>query len=842
MIPTPGSDTGRSALDIERLASRYHALRAFAGAVVFVAMSVLGLVSDWRPAVLAATVSAVVGAHALWSMRRPGEVLTSLLFDTTGVIVWLWLLAPPSAVALAPGLAISIAAVLFLDTRRALIVTGFATIGITGVVTWANVSGRVNWTVAESVILAMVSLLAFFPLIWWLLEQAGLSLRQRRQLEDTLREKESRYRLITENVSDAIVASDGKGVIVYANPAIERVFGYTPDELLGENLSLLIPELFRDVQSEGMPAHVAEGRPGLDREAVAVTGLHRDGSDVSLEVSFGESLGLEGKRYIGTIRDLTDRNRTELALRSSEASFRGLFEGVPVGVYRTGLGGEILDANPSLAELLGYDDPDDLLGHSAESFYVDPTDRQVWRHRLEAREVLRGHEIQLVRRDGSTIWVRDSGRELRDESGDLIGYEGALEDVTERRRAETRLQAMVESQRHRLLFEKALSACSHALLVGSDDRAFESALESLLEATGVGSVFVERNDSHPELGLVTNLIYEASADRRPPDYDHWTNLPWSDMPVAHSYLSRGETYAFGIHELKGRELEIYDVTETKAELNIPIFVGSEWWGLIGFADYETERAWRPEEVTLLRTVAQMIGAFWERQRAHQKLQELVHYKDEFVASVSHELRTPLTAVVGLSEELANLSPDNFTLEELGEFHQLIAQQSREVAFIVEDLLVAARVEIQTVSIDLQPVDLDAEVSATISGWPSEFGSIEFKPGRVKVQADPTRLRQITRNLLTNAIRYGGDRVVVVTGSHGDRGVVEVRDDGRGLGPDDLERIFEPYERATGVESARPGSVGLGLYVSRQLARLMDGDLVCRRESKETVFVLTLPLL
>jgi signal transduction histidine kinase len=73
-------------------------------------------------------------------------------------------------------------------------------------------------------------------------------------------------------------------------------------------------------------------------------------------------------------------------------------------------------------------------------------------------------------------------------------------------------------------------------------------------------------------------------------------------------------------------------------------------------------------------------------------------------------------------------------------------------------------------------------------------------------------------------------------------MVEVRDDGRGIDADDLERIFEPYERASGVEAARPGSVGLGLYVSRQLARLMGGDLSCRREEGETVFQLTLPLL
>lgn len=842
MNPTPGNHTGRGALDIERLAPRYHALRAFAGGVILVVMGVLGLVGDWRPALLTGVVAATVCLHALRNTRRSGPILTSLLFDTTAMIVGLGILAPPSAVALAPVLAICTAAVLFLDSLRGLVVTAYATVGTTAVVTWANVTGRVNWSTTESVLLGVLSLVALFPLVWWLLDQAGVSLRQRKRLEDTLRENESRYRLITDNVSDAIVATDDKGTIVYSNPAMARVFGYNPDELTGRDLTMLMPERFRDAHHKGMAAYVGSGTRRFDWDGVSLTGLHRDGSELSLEVSFGESLDLEGRRFIATIRDLTDRHKTELALRSSQASFRGLFEGVPVGVYRTGLDGEIFEANPTLAELLGYDSPGDLLGRYAQSFYVDPTHRDVWKQRLEKREVLRGHEFRLVRRDGSTIWVRDSGRELRDETGELIGYEGALEDVTERREAEERLQAMVESQRHRLLFEKALTACSHALLVGSDDRAFESALEALLEATGVGSVFVERNDTHPELGLITTLIYEVAADHQPPDYDHWTAVPWSDMPVGYSYLSRGETYAFGIHELEGKELEIYESTDTKAELNIPIFVGDEWWGLIGFADFEKERPWRPDEVALLRTVAQMIGAFWERQRAHEKLQELVHYKDEFVASVSHELRTPLTAVVGLSEELANLSPDSFTRDELAEFHQLIAQQSREVAFIVEDLLVAARVEIQTVSIDLHPVDLDAEVSATINGWPSEFGAVEFRPGQVKVQADPTRLRQIARNLLTNAIRYGGEQIVVVTSSVGDRGVFEVRDNGRGIGIDDLERIFEPYERASGVESARPGSVGLGLYVSRQLARLMDGDLVCRRENDETVFVLTLPLL
>ena len=822
--------------------TRFHAMRMFASGLLLVTLSVFGLVRGLPSVIVVGLIAGAVCGHALWQILRPGSILPSLLVDTTAVLGGLALLAPPPEVGIAPVVAIATAAVLFLGDRRAILIGVYATAGASVALAWADTTRSFEWSVVESFGLVTLSVVALLPMLWWLIDQVSKNLEERRSLEDTVREKESRYQTIAENVSDAIVTCDEDGVIVYSNPAMERVFGYSPEELVGQDLTLLVPDRFHDGHRRGLSRYAETGVPPAKWQSMEFMGLRRDGTELSLEVSFGEFLGPEGRRFIGTIRDVTDRRNAEAALRVSEARYRGLFEGVPVGVYRTGLSGEILEANSMLAELLGHDDSADVIGRRAQDFYVDPTDRDVWRQRFEGIHVLHGHEIQLRRPDGTTIWVRDSGRELVDASGNLVGYDGTLEDVTERRLAEERLHAMVESQHHRLQYEKALSACSQALLVGADDRALEDALEAMLEATGVNAVFVERNQEHPTLGLVTNLLFEVNSERRPPDYERWRNLPWSDMPVAHSHLSRGAPYAFDIQDLDGRERELYDAATTKSELDIPIMIGDEWVGLVGFADFENERPWRPDEISLLRTVAQMIGSFWERQRAHQKLQDLVHYKDEFVASVSHELRTPLTAVVGLSEELAGGSGAEFSAEDLAEFHQLIAQQSREVAYIVEDLLVAARVEIDTVSIDVQPVDLDAEVASTIKGWPSEFGAIEHRPGGVKVEADPTRFRQIARNLLTNAMRYGGEEVVVVTQSNGETGILQVRDNGPGVDPDDLEKIFEPYERASDVEIVRPGSVGLGLYVSRQLARLMGGDLSCRREGDETVFELVLPKL
>ena len=842
MNSRPGSTTGDGPLDIGRLGSRYHTMRLTASAFFVVAISALGVAWGWMPAVYVAMVAAAVGLHAAWRRRRPGSILQTLLVDTTALIISLAVVAPPVEAGIAPIIAIVTTAALFLEGRRAVLMSAYAAIGITSAISGSRSVVGDQWSPTEDMILVGVSLMAVLPVMWWLLKGATAALAERGSLEAALEERETHYRLIAEAVSDAILSTDEDGTIVYANPAVERIFGHRSDELIGENLSILAPERYRSAHRQALEEYRDATTRKADWDGMELAGLHRDGYELTLEVSFGEFTTSSGRRFIGTIRDVTDRQKAEAALRESEARYRGLFEGVPVGVYRTSITGEILDANPTLVELLGYSDPDDVIGRPAQDFYVDPTDREVWRHHIEEEEVLAGHEIQLQRPDGTTIWLRDSGRELRDASGRIIGYEGTLEDVTVRRKAEERLQAMVETQRHRLLYEKALSACSHALLVGTDDRALEEALAALLEATGVDSVFVERNEEDPELGLTTNLIYDLNYLGRAADYERWGRVPWSSMPAAYDHLSRNEPFAFKVGDLEGEERAMYETSDTKSELDIPIFVAGKWLGLIGFADFERERPWRDEEIRLLRTASQMIGAFWERQQAHQKLHELVKYKDEFVASVSHELRTPLTAVVGLSEELVSVSPDGFTADELAEFHQLIAQQSREVAYIVEDLLVAARVEIDTVSIDTQPVDVDSEVEATIQGWPSEFHEIEHFPGDAKVNADPTRVRQIIRNLLTNAIRYGGSKVTVVTGTDGIRGFLQVRDNGDGIDAEHIDRIFQPYERVSQSEFARPGSVGLGLYVSRQLANLMGGDLTCFRDRSETVFELSLPAL
>lgn len=231
-----------------------------------------------------------------------------------------------------------------------------------------------------------------------------------------------------------------------------------------------------------------------------------------------------------------------------------------------------------------------------------------------------------------------------------------------------------------------------------------------------------------------------------------------------------------------------------------------------------------------------------RQRAtERRLQRLVTDKDRFLASVSHELRTPLAAVLGLSEELAS-NWEHFDEKEVRELIGLVANQSADLSLIVEDLLVAANLETGKVSINPEAIDLKAVAGNALRDCGRSHASIDGLKIGGKVAsafADPVRVRQIVRNLVTNAVRYGGDEFSIEVGS-GPRAFVRVVDNGDGIPLEQREAVFVPYFQASGPTKVL-GSLGLGLAISRELARRMNGELTYAYRDGMSIFQLELPV-
>ena len=224
----------------------------------------------------------------------------------------------------------------------------------------------------------------------------------------------------------------------------------------------------------------------------------------------------------------------------------------------------------------------------------------------------------------------------------------------------------------------------------------------------------------------------------------------------------------------------------------------------------------------------------ELRRTSEHRAELVDQQRRLVAGVSHELRTPLTAIVGYLEIITD-DFDSLTRADLDSIHKTISTQAGDLAAIVEDLLVVARDGLDTITVTAQVHRVVDLVAGVVAG----FNPTTDVDPSVAVIGDDIRIRQILRNLLSNAQRYGGPSLRLSVEEID--GVVHTRvcDDGPGIPAAQRNVIFGAFERASAVAS-HPSSIGLGLNVSRTLASLMNGDLQYSYIDGWSVFDLMLP--
>lgn len=257
------------------------------------------------------------------------------------------------------------------------------------------------------------------------------------------------------------------------------------------------------------------------------------------------------------------------------------------------------------------------------------------------------------------------------------------------------------------------------------------------------------------------------------------------------------------------------------------------------ADLRSEQALRWGFPLLLGLAIVLLIAVTRLQDRGRQLDEerkINEARRQFIASISHELRTPLTPVVALSHELEDRI-HAFSAEEVAEFAGAIASGSDEVAAIVEDLIVAARIEAGQISVTREIVEIGDEVERALRSLDGGAHVAVSASGRAL--ADGGRLRQILRSLISNAMRHGGGEIRVTTDHGRDEVVIAVSDNGPGIPPEFQDYVFEPFTSLR-TDVGIPASVGLGLAVSRDLAMLMDGRLTYSRDGGWSRLDLVLP--
>jgi len=274
----------------------------------------------------------------------------------------------------------------------------------------------------------------------------------------------------------------------------------------------------------------------------------------------------------------------------------------------------------------------------------------------------------------------------------------------------------------------------------------------------------------------------------------------------------------------------------------------------GLAEWNAaHQDWAIDEFTLVSlVVAVSLGIFsWRRWQEsastlarHQETLDQLHTtesliaaRDDLIRSVSHELRTPLTAVLGYAELLGSTGLD---APERTEIVGTIIREGRDLSNIVEDLITRARSEAETLEVAMVRVSMAGQAAQVLeSRSPAELDQIvrQLDP-KAFATGDPARVRQILRNLLSNAFKYGEGSVEITAIADDDTVGLSISNQGQEIPEPDHEKIFDPYHRVSG-EGPKPGGLGLGLAISRQLARMMGGDLSYRYESGRSFFDLRL---
>ncbi|MGZ8414254.1 MAG: ATP-binding protein [Gemmatirosa sp.] len=517
-----------------------------------------------------------------------------------------------------------------------------------------------------------------------------------------------------------------------------------------------------------------------------------------------------------------DLHVSNAALGASEIRFRSLFQSMTQGVVYQDADGRITDANPaaervlglSLAQLTGAATADPAWRATDAAGVPLATDQFPARRALAAGEVRLGERIAIQNPVlGEQRWLSvDAVPERRPGEERPFRVYSLFSDVTEEvRAAEMRLR-LAEAER----------AARQQMA-----RVFEQAPVAISVTHGPAHVYEQANAAMRRLTGDRDLIGRSAHDA----------LGDLDARLREAYdrvYATGEAYV-------GTEMPVSlpreaDAPAAQAYVNLVHQPLRDATGAVSGI------------VTVATDVTDQVLARRAIERARESAEEANMAKSQFLRTVSHELRTPLNAISGYADLVLMELRGPVTTEQRADVER-IKRASQHLLGLINDILSFAKLEAGQVELDVGLVDLpptlgevEALVGPQLAAKALRYTS-DVRVPDLAVRADAERLRQILLNLLGNAIKFTpeGGRIAVTCDADATRVVIHVRDTGVGIPRDALERIFDPFVQVGRNLRAPSDGVGLGLAISRDLARRMGGDLTAdSRVGEGSTFTLLLP--
>src|SRR5216684_310382 len=608
--------------------------------------------------------------------------------------------------------------------------------------------------------------------------------KQLDQLFEIIARSQQGYRDLIDSFDDILLAVSLDGQIRAVNRSFSDLVDTPFQQIIGKPLTDFVQE------SSGEGARLAErAMPRFmeRRQWAGVIQLRLKNQSSPFFFDCVAHAMMRGDKVGG----ITVLARDVSALRKNEARFTELFESLQEGIYITTPDGTIEDVNPALVRMLGYDSKEELLKRQVPEIFIDRAERKIVKEQVESQPKMQGREITLVRKDGTSIVCLNTAAAVRDNSGRVLRYQGALMDITERREMERRLHQQQEFAR-RLV------------------------------------------DSFPDLILVldTNGHYTFVSPR-------CSEVLGYEVDEAHQMEFGGRTHSEDLPSLIALYKDVIAGRQNFASLEVRVRHKLGDWRRIrfNFSPLSDENG-NIEGVVLSGRDVTDLKRLEEQLIQAEKLAAM----GQMLAGVAHELNNPLTAILGVTELLREREgTDESTKRQL----ELTHRQARRAARIVQNLLEFSR----PASPQKKAHDLNSLVERTLQlhehSLRRNFIEVDFRPlpELPGIIGDANQLIQVLLNLVTNAeqaIREVRDtgRIQLRAARNGNQLAITVQDDGVGIRPEALPRIFDPF-----YTTKRPGGgTGLGLSICMSIIREHGGNIEAETlPAGGTAFTVTLPI-
>ena len=591
--------------------------------------------------------------------------------------------------------------------------------------------------------------------------------------------------LVANKVNNGVVISDGTGMVIWSNEAIENITGYSLKDLKGKRIGDV---LSGELTDKNVLKKVRESARNKLPYNVDILSYRKDGTPVWLSVLNSVILDAEGNvdKEIEVIIDITSRKKVEEELETLSLVASKSASGV---VIRDGIG-KVIWINAAMEELLGYR-LDELKGKRLGEIVVgagsDPIALEI-ANKAIADQMAYNIDLQIYKKDGTPIWIQASTTPILNEAGIIERQVEIIHDITERKSDEEQLTLL-----------------------------------SLVASKTINGVAISTSDGkikwiNDALENLTGYSLEDFKNTRPGD------------------LLSGE----------GTDREVLENARRQASECIPTNIellsykkdGTPIWLSISNTPTFNKDGSLDQQVEIINDISERKLAEQELIKTREEALQLSKAKETFLSVMSHEIRTPLNAVIGMSHILMDDNPTEGQIENL----KILGFSAQNLLKLINDILDFTKIETGNMVLESLNVNLKELVSQTLN-------SLQFKTAEKSfilkseidhripkyVMGDQTRLYQILINLLGNSVKFtdeGEVKLKLDLLQETKKSVkvrFEISDTGIGIEPEKIDYIFESYTQANSDTTRKYGGTGLGLAITKSLLHLFNSDITVESE-------------